>query len=309
MSDEQVVAPVIETETSSEVQETNAQANQALDAALEDGTTESTQDLTSPPAQTEEDRRFAAKFAALSRREKAAAQRERQLEKRIKEFEAKMAKPEPPKVEEESLKLRALKKPFETIKELGLDYETLTRIALNEGQLTPELQMQILKEELDSKYRSEIEQIKKQLTDKEQKENQDREAQTIGGFKREIASTIASKASDLELLNVEGEDGVELVFDTINRHYEETGEVMEIDEAAQAVEEQLFTEAKKRIELQKIKKLMGASQVTPPPAKEVKKPSVTLSNQQSQVQPSGKANMSDEESKREAAKLIKWIND
>jgi hypothetical protein len=309
MSTEETAPTSIESETSTETQTANADANQTLDAAPEEGTTESTQEQPSPTAQTEEDKRFAAKFAALSRREKAVKERERQIEKRLKDLEERTAVKPEPKVEEEPLKLRALKKPFETLKELGLDYETLTKIALNEGQLTPEIQMQILREELDNKYRAELDQIKKQLSDKEQKEASDRDTQTIGGFKREIGETIRAKAADFELLSVEGEDGIEMVFSAINNHYEETGEVIEINEAAEAVENQLLNEAKKRIELNKIKKLMGASQVTQPPAKEVKKPSVTLSNQQSQVQPSGKPNMSDEESKREAAKLIKWINE
>jgi len=309
MSEEQTVNTSVETETSSVIEETNATANQELEAAPE-GITQEIQSEQSP-TESEEDKRFAAKFAALSRKEKAIRERERQVERRLKEIEAQTASQQKPEVkpEEEPLKLRALKKPFDTLKELGLDYETLTRIALNDGQLTPELQMQILREELDGKYRSEIDQIKKQLQDKQEAEEKAKESQTVQGFKNEIASTIKSNTEEFELLGVEGENGIELVFDTINEHYNETGEVLDIVDAAKAVEDHLLGEAKKRIELHKIKKLVGASQVAQPPAKAEKKVSMTLSNEKSQVQPSSKSYMSDDESKREAAKLIKWIQD
>jgi hypothetical protein len=80
-----------------------------------------------------------------------------------------------------------------------------------------------------------------------------------------------------------------------------------IDLSRQSAIELLLEEAKKRIGLSKIKKLLGASQESPKKELPNKKSSVTLSNTQSQVSQAADRFLSDDESKQQAAKLIKWI--
>lgn len=286
---------------------------------------------TAPAAETEtanEDRRFAAKFAALSRREKQLKAQERQIQERLKQLEATNKPAETPKPAEIPLEQRLKRNPLETLKELGISYEKLTQIALNDGKLTPDLEMSLLKEDVEKKSRSEIEELKAQIeadrkerreaAEKAAKEQEERAIQT---YKSQIAEHITAKAEDFELLNAEGaEEASEVIFDLINKHFQATmdeetgqGEVMDIQKAAEMVESHLYEEAKKRIGLNKIKKLLDASkpQQPTPASKQVStsKPSVTLSNNNSQVQSAAKRFLSDEESKREVSKLLVWNND
>jgi len=265
--------------------------------------------------QTEEDKRFATKFAALSRKEKAIRESEKRLNTRMKELDAKLAASEaskPAPVVEEALDRRIRKDPFNTLKSLGVDYETLTQIALNNGKLTPELQMQLMKEELESKYTSQLDEVNKKIAAREQKEEESRVANLVNEFKGKISTQISSAAEDFELVAAEGQDGVEAVYEIIDAYYQETGEVLDIKEAVEAAEEELLEQAKKRIGLAKIKKLMGASEIKTQepkpqaPIAPVKKTSTTLSNSATQVQPTTGQFLSDEESKRQAAKLIKF---
>lgn len=266
--------------------------------------------------QTEEDKRFAAKFAALTRKEKAIRESEKKLNARMKELEAKLAAQTPPPAPtevEEPLERRLRKDPFKTLESLGVDYATLTQIALNNGKLTPELQMQLMKEEIESKYSSQLEEVNKKLTAREEREAQEKEAAIINNFKGAIASEVKAQAETYELVAAEGEDGIEVVFDIIDGYYKETGEVLDIKDALEAAEEELLEQAKKRIGLAKIKKLMGApetkTQETKPqaPAQAApKKTGATLSNTASQVQPTSGRYLSDDESKAEAAKLIRF---
>ena len=303
MADEQVSESVVEESIAVE----NVEA--AVEGTLEGEQPETEVEAVATP-QTEEDKRFAAKFAALTRKEKAVREQEKRINARLQELEAKLAaQPKPAeKPVEEPLERRLKRNPFEALKSQGLDFETLTQIALNEGKLTPELQMQIMREEIESKYNSQIEEVNKKLAAREKREEEERQAATINNFKNQIADTIKSAASEYELVAAEGQEGVDAVFDIIDAYYQETGEVLDIKEAVEAAEEELLKQAKKRIGLSKIKKLMGASETKTQETKpqQVKKTGVTLSNEAAQVQSNSGRFLSDEESKAEAAKLIRF---
>lgn len=274
--------------------------------------------------QAAEDRKFAAKFAALSRREKQLKAQEREFQARLKQQEETAAKNTPKKEEIEPLEMRLKRNPLATLKELGLSYEQLTQIALNDGKLTPDIEMQLMRDELTKNSKSEVAELRAQLEAdrKERKEQAEREAsnrdaQAISAYKAQIADYVTAQASELELLAAEGEGAADMIFDVINAHYAQTldeetnqGEVLDIKIAAEAVENHLLGEAKKRIGLNKIKKLLGASEVQNETQKVEQgkntKASVTLSNEKSQVQSTKKSFLSDEDSKKEAAKLIVW---
>lgn len=272
--------------------------------------------------QSEEDRKFAAKFAAMSRREKALRQREKAVEARLAELEAKAKTPEIKTEDKGPIEYRLKKDPFGTLKELGLDYETLTRMALNDGKMTPELQMQVMREELkrelDEKYGKELEGIKKSQQEKAEQEKKNREEAQLQTYKTNISDFVKTNKDTYELVAAEGDDATDLIYSTILEHYnttleangEEGAEVLDVKEAADLVEGYLLEEAKKRINVSKIRKLMEptkteVSREEPKPVG--KKVSPTLSNEQSQEQGPKKQFLSDDESKAEAAKLIRWV--
>ena len=98
-------------------------------------------------------------------------------------------------------------------------------------------------------------------------------------------------------------DAKELVFDVIQEFYQSTGRVLSVEEATKHTEEHLESEARKVFEAKRFKQ----------PAKEKQEPgekkaAPTLSNTQSSEVPSiGDVKLSREESLKDAAKLIRWI--
>lgn len=273
---------------------------------------------------TEEDKKFAQKFAALTKRDKAArdkekslADREKQLEARIAELESK-AKPAP-EAAKEPIEQRLKKDPFNTLKELGLDFDILTKIALNEGKLTPEMQLKLRQEELDRKYETKLEALERKLADKEAadtaaKEKSARDAAETE-FRGSIESHVKADPTNYEMLAIEGEEGVAIVYEVIEKHYEATGKIMSIKEAADEVENSLLEVAKKYTGLSKIKGLFGQSQSTAAKPEQVgaatppKEGPKTLSNEHASTSTAGKkSGLTREQELAEAMKLIKFNN-
>lgn len=268
---------------------------------------------------------LAAKFAALTKQNKAIREREKALEAREKAWKAKeegVNKPAP-EPEKAPLKSRMKKDPFNTLKEeFGLDLDILTKIALNQGKLPADMEMQIKQEESEGSLRAELDALKKQLADKDESEKtskqQEAEQKALQQFKGEIGDHIKAAPAEYELLGLE-EDPSQVVFDVINAHYDRTrgfdpekpdvGRILSIKEAADHVETHLLDEAKKYAGLSKIKGLFGAQT----PKGEVQAPKEagpkTLSNEQNgEAPPANKRVQSREEELAEAMKLIKYTS-
>jgi hypothetical protein len=250
------------------------------------------------------------KFAALSRKEKEIRQKSADLDRKMAELEAKMAslekgnQPDVPKTPELSMEQLLRKSPFEALEKAGYDLNTLAQIALNEGKLPQEMQIKLMREDMESQFKSQLEELKSQLAEKESKQEQQKYEQVIQNFKSEIVSTAKSNEEKYELVN--SIENYDLVFDTIQEHYNETGEILDVESALQAVEDYLLAESQKILKANKARKLIESK--TQPTKTETKPKSPTLTNSNSAQTPQ-KDNglLSDEASLREAAKLIKWF--
>ena len=248
--------------------------------------------------------RFASKFAALSRKEKALRDKEadyqskfEDMERRLAEYEAKNKEPE---VDWEQLLRRD---PLRALEEVGLGYDKLTELALNDGKLTPDMQLAAMREEIESDYRRKFEELEGRLTEKEQAEQEAYYDSVQENFHNEINNFVEQNQDKYEL--IEASQANTLVFDVIEEHYNETGRVLDIGEAADAVESYLEEEAGKLMKLKKISSRLG---VDPRELEELEQ--VTLSNDHSaQVQYDGASRLlSEEESKARAAKMLQWDN-
>ena len=122
-----------------------------------------------------EDDQFSRKFAALSRREKEIRAKEADYEQKVEELQARLYElendPEEPQI---PLEERLRRNPFETLEEMGLGYDKLTELALNDGKLTPEMQMRLMREELEHGYKSKFEELEERLAQKEEEEVQEK---------------------------------------------------------------------------------------------------------------------------------------
>lgn len=271
-------------------QETAKAALQAKEGPAEPVTKE-------PANEKGQEDKFAQRFAALSRREKAAREQERALQAKIAELEAQQSKYK----ELESLSERFSKEPLKVYQERGGTLEQLAEMIMNDGNPTEDMKWKEREQSWEAKFKE----IEKKLTDRELKEQEAKESEVLTNFKTQIADEIKNNP-EYELLRVEDPTG-ELVYEVIDRHHSETGVILEIKEAADAIEAQLLEEAKKFLDVDKLKKAMGAVKAPAEAKAQERQPSITLSNTESSAVPTKEQRkLSNEQSRAEVAKLLKW---
>ena len=249
---------------------------------------------------------FSRKFAALSRREKEIRAKEAEYDKRIAELEERLSsfdkKPEPEP--ELPIEYRLKKDPLRALEDMGLSYDKLTELALNDGKLTPEMQMRLMREELEGDYKKKFEELENRLLEKEKSDEQRRYDDIQRGFQNEIEDFVESNSDKYEL--IQANEANDIIYDVIEEHYNDTGRILDIEEAAEAVENYLEEEAEKIFRLGKFRSKFGIEndfeQEESP-----RQSQVTLSNAMSaQANERVGRKLSDEESKALAAKMLKW---
>ena len=300
--------------------EVNAAFGEQADAAAEIATENDLKDAIAEKAEAEgaesapetaeaepKNDEFASKFAALSRKEKALRQREAEMESRFKEMEDRLKayeEKENAKEPELPLDYKLKRNPLETLAELGLPYDKLTELALNDGKLTPDMQMEIMRRDLEDKYSKELESIRNDLLERDKKAEEQKYQETINSYVADLTKFVnASEKYEL----IKANDAVDLVFDVVENHYNETGNILSNEEAANLVESELEEELKRVMEKAGKKLGYGASE----PKQSIKAPaqSPTLSNSQTtHVSTRGDRPLSEDESKAAAAQLIKWMD-
>lgn len=263
----------------------------------------------SPSSESDE---FSSKFAALSRKEKAIREKESQLNAKLAEIEEKLAKLEPtqeqkPSEPELPLEYRLKKDPLGTLAELGLSFDNLTNLALNDGKLTPEMQMELLRQEIDQKYSKELDQLKNELLERDKRIEEEKYNEAINGFKTELASFINGNES-YELIRAN--NAVDVVYDVIEQHFHETKNIMSKEEAANLVEKYFEDEVEKHLKLSKVKSKLEASTAPQKAPNEPKSApqAPTLSNAHSATASKPSRQLTRDESVAAAASLLKWNN-
>tara|TARA_R110002020_G_scaffold39030_5_gene116716 strand:+ start:2213 stop:3109 length:897 start_codon:yes stop_codon:yes gene_type:complete len=255
------------------------------------------------PQESSNQDQFASKFAALSRKEKALRDKEldydskfEEMQKKLEDYESKNKEPE---VDWQTL-LR--KDPLRALEDIGLGYDKLTELALNDGKLTPEMQLKSMREDIEGDYKKKFEELETRLNEKEEKEQEDYYNQVQDNFLGEIGDFINQSDETYELIQASNSN--ELVYDVIEEHYNETGRVLDIKEAADAVEGYLEEEANK---LMKLKKLSSRLNINPRELEDFES-QVTLSNNHAAqvVHEDAQRVLSNDESKARAARMLQW---
>jgi hypothetical protein len=263
-----------------------------------------------PQQESQTDAEFAKKFAALSRRDKEIRLREQELEQRaaelsdrVRQLEEKSQPVEEVAAPEAPLEYRLRSNPLETLESMGIGYEKLTEMVLNDGQIPHDLKMDVMKRELEDKYSKQLDELKNELTQDKQTREEEKLNQTINNFKGELANFVNN---DESYEFIRANDAVEMVYNVIETQYQETQRVLDIKEAADAVESYLEEESKKFLKLNKVQRMMQPKQEEIKP-KQVPSQSPTLSNNMaSQVPTRTSKQLSDEESKSAIAAMLKW---
>lgn len=225
------------------------------------------------PAGEAQDADFSRKFAALSKRQKELFLKEQAL----KEQESKY-KPY------EELEVLKQKNPLEFIKKSGLSVDQIIEMAIKEGE-PPSVDDKF--SAMEKKYNDLV--AKMEAKEKESRENE--EKKTIDAFKKNLENELKSKADKFELVNALGV--FETVYDVIAEKFQQTGEIISTDEAAEMVENYYFNEAKK---LKNVKKLWGSVETkTDEPSSTVKTDALPSATLNSAIKASSSGSSSDED--------------
>lgn len=267
------------------------QAPQAAQAVPEK--VEPTVEPQKPTEPEKKEEPLSVRFAALAKREKMLLEKERQL----KELETKY---KPMEFTRESVKKQAKT----ALDSLGLTLEEFTQAYLNELDGKP---TETTEDKVEALYKklAEKERLEKE---REEQAKKQQEEQAILQFKENIKSHVSKDLDKYEMINLY--EAFDEIYDTIEAYYNETGEMLDVDRAAQEVENQLFEEAQK---IKKAKKL-GFTEAPKEPQKPAPQGaglSATLTNKltptsvQSETAQPGRL-LSHEESIARAAALLRF---
>jgi len=190
--------------------------------------------------------------------------------------------------------------PLKALKERGISLEQLMEMQLNDENPTVDMKLERMQKDLESKALSRVEELEKKLKDKEESEAKQRYEQAVESYKTELNGFIENNKDTYEL--IVANNATDLMFQVAEEYYQANGKVLDIKDIAEAVESHLEEEAKKIFELKKFKQTSQKPQANSP-----NKTAPTLSNTSAANVPSnGSKFLSQEESLREAAKLIRW---
>jgi len=197
------------------------------------------------PAKPQDDE-FVRRFAALTRQQKQLLEREKALKAREDEYKR-----------YKDLEELKSKDPWAFAKQTNLDLDAVISGASRDGQ-PPSVEDQI--KALNDKISS----YEKLDQERQLKAEQERQQMAVDTFRKKINSVIEADLEKYEMLNLEDNKG-DLVFDVINEHFEKTmseygqGDVLDIDKAAEMVENYLVNRALKYTQAKKLQ-----SKLAPP---------------------------------------------
>lgn len=301
-----------------------AKAEPASEAVIEETKAE---ESSTEVEKVEKQDRFAAKFAALTRKEKALRQQAKELEEQSKTLSQRLKELEEKDNKFKTREQLKREQPLKYLEEEGLSYEELTQALLNDGKI-PEDKKQ---ERIIASLQDEIKKLHDKLSEREQREKEEREQQEkqtaeqkvqsqISAFKSEISEFLGGAEEEKYELVKSGlfadvTDPVEAIYDIIREHYEETkanspdeiGEILEISQAADLLEQFLEGEAEKLAKTKKAKAKFIPPKEEPEQIEAQSNSPKTLENAHSSTVPDRQGKkLSDEERIAEAANLIRW---
>ena len=250
------------------------------------------------PAQEQGD--FAAKFAALNRRE-------RKIQEQLNEL--KSSKSEVERVN--SLRDKVKENPLTLLEEYGVTIEQLLTHSL--GDDAPPLgevdKLDLLRKEIESIKAEAAERLKAEQQAKEAEE-QSRIEEAILSHRFKIQEEVSKNLDKYELINLNGDSGLDLVWEVTEQYFTQHNKVLTPTEAADKVESYLEVEAKKLLGVKKLKpRESDDERVNQLVERQINplKQNFTLSQELHASPQARQYNPVDlEESKARAAAMLKW---
>ena len=228
------------------------------------------------------------RFQALSRKEKLLLEERKQIAEERKRLEEEFAP---------TRKLQQLSKTnkLDALRELGLTYDDLTNLVINQQPLTEEQKIEAKVQELVEKRIGSFE-------DKQQKmqvEQQQRQyEQVLQNLNVESKQFIAKNAAEFPLVN--DYELSHTITEFIVTEHAKTGIVISVEEAARQIETRLEEKVLQAYKIEKIRsKLTPQEPTKQAPAEQTSQQPKTLTHKQTATPPGGRA-LTDAERKQRA---------
>lgn len=207
-------------------------------------------------------------LAAIAKQRRALQVKERELADREKALAAQ------PPAQGGGVDLARLKsEPLSVLLEAGVSYDQLTEAILaDQSSGGAELRA------LQAKIQALEEGVDKRFTDKDTQAEQ----QVLAEMRKE-ATRLAAEGETYELVRETG--SIQTVMDLIERTYRKNGEVLDVSEAMQLVEDELIAES---LKLANLKKVQGRMAPEPVPVPQPQQRPRTLTNRDTAVPPMDK---------------------
>lgn len=238
----------------------------------------------------------AVRFSALAKREKTIVRRQQELKAEQERFAQTKTQVE---TQRQALDI-AKTDPLKAMELLGWTYDQVTQFVINNKQIPPDKHVLDVQKKVDALEKAREDEKKQALEDEKERIAQE-SLDVINGFKQNLNQFIEGKKDQYELVNLHGAQ--ESVFQAIEMHFEQTGKVLSMEEAAGLIEEQLEEDIMNSV---KTKKLASRFKTEEPKKEPVpKSESKTLNNSMTPM--AGPHNMSakseDDRMKRAMAAL------
>jgi len=186
------------------------------------------------PVKTSEDQAKEVRLAQMVKAKKAQIMRERA----IKQERMALTKEKQEIEAFRQAQAQAKLDPDGYLKAGGLTYEELVNYYLNGKKVSPESQVESVKQELE-RFKQEQEQKEQVMMQRQAQAAAAQATEVINTFKERIGDFVHANPDKYELVNREGEEAQELMFELVEENFKRTKKVITIEQAADLMEQYL----------------------------------------------------------------------
>lgn len=221
-----------------------------------------------PEEKKEEKPADSERLARLAAKESKLVRQQREWKAQVEREKAEIAREREALRQWASLPEVAKTDPLKALESLGLSYDQITDALLSGVSAKPE-PAPVKREDVD---RIVADRLQKEREEAQRQAQEAAAQEALSAFQNEVSDFLNEKADQYELISLQKADT--LVMEVIEAHFSESGELLEISEAAELVEAHLEEEAKRLLQA---KKLAPKQQAQTAPTKEPEEPR-SLSN-------------------------------
>ena len=256
------------------------------------------------------------RFAALARREKMLQERERKLKEEFEGERSKRQSEADKYARYDSLKERFETDPLAVMEEHGWSYDQLTDRILGAEDRTdfdPKAEIEALREELKRRDEDASNQAEEQLLAEEEAQVE----QYLNDYRGQVQKVVEQDRDKYELVHLN--NAQEEVLNVAAEYYKTHQQLISAEQAADLVEDYFTEEARKMLGTKKLgqyRESLNIEDRNDRPTVEATKPVISrepprtltqnLAGNNPIPQPTSGRNLTEDASKKEAAKLLKW---